>query len=95
MLRKPKGASFGTLHWGPFRQRYMRLRRARRAGLSSSGAIGGTVTDGVLRFSWRQADGQTGAGMFSLSNDGQRLEGTVSLSGDPNQADGLWTGFRR
>jgi hypothetical protein len=61
----------------------------------SAGQIAGTATGNVLRFTWSQNDGQTGAGRFTLSGDGQSFKGSYSFSGDPDQVDGNWTGVRQ
>jgi hypothetical protein len=61
----------------------------------SIGKITGKVSGNVLRFSWTQTDGSSGAGKFALADDGQSFSGSYTLSNDPDQADGGWNGSRR
>ncbi len=60
----------------------------------SAGSISGRMKGRVLRFSWKQADGQRGSGQFTLSADGQSFAGNYSLANNPN-AGGAWNGTRR
>ena len=58
-------------------------------------SIKGTVTDNVLRFTWRQEDGGHGAGRFKMSSDGQSFEGTFSTADNPDDTSGgTWNGTR-
>ena len=58
-------------------------------------SIKGTVTDNVLRFTWRQEDGGHGAGRFTMSSDGQSFEGTFSTTDNPDDTSGgTWNGTR-
>jgi hypothetical protein len=55
--------------------------------MQSLGFIRGTVKDGVLRFTWRQDNGQ-GTGRLTLSSDGESLEGTYSAPNNPDDTSG-------
>jgi hypothetical protein len=66
--------------------------------------INGTVTDNVLRFTWRESPGSSGsgripdrfgAGRFTLSADGESFEGTYSMTNNPDDTSGgTWNGTR-
>ncbi len=60
----------------------------------SAGSISGRMKGGVLRFSWKQNDGQRGSGQFTLSADGQSFTGSYRLANKPNMG-GTWNGTRR
>ena len=55
--------------------------------MQNRGFIRGTVKDGVLRFTWRQDNGQ-GTGRLTLSSDGDSLEGTFSAPSNPDDTSG-------
>ncbi len=62
--------------------------------MQSLSSISGTVTDNVLRFTWRE-DGGRGAGRFTMSSDGESFEGTFSKTGNPDDTSGgTWNGMR-
>jgi hypothetical protein len=59
------------------------------------GGLKGTVTDNVLRFTWSQDESRR-AGRFTLSSDGESLEGTYSATRNPDDASGgSWNGTRQ
>lgn len=60
----------------------------------SSGTIDGRVRNGVLRFSWEQADGLGGTGKFALSEDANSFRGSFSLGDNPDVNEGSWNGRR-
>ena len=60
----------------------------------TTGTLNGTLKGNVLRFSWIQGDGLTGVGKFVMSGDGGSFQGSFSLSGNPDQADGSWNSVR-
>ena len=63
--------------------------------LQTVNSIKGTVTDNVLRFTWRQEVGGHGAGRFTMSSDGQSFEGTFSTTDNPDDTSGgTWNGTR-
>jgi hypothetical protein len=61
------------------------------------GGLKGTVKDSepnVLRFTWSQDESRR-AGRFTLSSDGQSLEGTYSATRNPDDTSGgTWSGTR-
>jgi hypothetical protein len=65
----------------------------------SQGIINGTVSGGVLTFTWNQDGGFTGTGSFTLAPDGGTFAG--GYRSDPNPAltpdllVGTWQGQRR
>jgi hypothetical protein len=61
----------------------------------SSGQLNGNVSGDVLRFGWRQADGVSGSGKFTLSADGSRFDGSYTLGNNPDVAEGSWNGRRQ
>lgn len=62
--------------------------------LQSAGSIKGTVEGNVLRFTWFQDDGR-GSGRFTLSSDGESLQGTFSATKNPDDTSGgTWNGTR-
>ena len=60
----------------------------------SVGKITGKVSGNVLRFSWTQTHGNSGAGKFALADVGQSFACSYTLSNDPDQVDGTWNGSR-
>jgi hypothetical protein len=64
-------------------------------GDGSNGQLNGSVSGNVLRFAWRQTDGVSGAGKFTLSGDGNSFNGSYTLSSDPDVAEGSWNGTRQ
>ena len=59
------------------------------------GGLKGTVTDNVLRFTWSSDPGRR-AGRFTLSSDGQSVEGTYSATKNPDDTSGgTWSGTRQ
>jgi hypothetical protein len=62
--------------------------------MQSEGSIKGTVDGNVLRFTWFQDDGR-GSGRFTLSSDGDSLQGTFSTTKNPDDTSGgTWNGTR-
>ncbi len=61
----------------------------------TTGRIRGVVKGNVVRFSWTQADGQSGHGKFALAAGGRGFSGSFTLSDDPDEVDGSWNGRRR
>ena len=62
----------------------------------SRGVINGTMSRGVLRFTWRQKGGAHGAGRFVLSPDRESFQGTFSTTDNPDDTSGgTWNGTRR
>jgi hypothetical protein len=58
------------------------------------GALNGTVTKNVLRFTW-SSDKDRRAGRFTLSSDGESFEGTYSPTRNPDDTSGgTWSGTR-
>jgi hypothetical protein len=56
----------------------------------------GKLSRNVLRFSWKQADGQTGSGKFVLAADGRSFSGTYNFQvGNFDKVEGTWNGTRR
>ena len=64
-------------------------------GDDSQGQISGNVSGNVLRFSWWQTDGVSGAGKFTLSGNGNAFTGSYTLGSDPDVVEGSWNGTRR
>ena len=59
------------------------------------GALKGTLTDNVLRFTWSSDPGRR-AGRFTLSSDGESFEGTYSATRNPDDTSGgTWSGTRQ
>jgi hypothetical protein len=61
----------------------------------TSGQISGKLRGNVLRFTWQQTDGLTGAGKFALSGDGNSFRGSYTLGTNPDVVDGSWNGTRQ
>jgi hypothetical protein len=61
----------------------------------SNGQLNGSVSGNVLRFAWQQTDGLTGAGKFTLSDNGNSFNGSYTLGNDPDVAEGSWNGRRK
>lgn len=59
------------------------------------GELGGSLYGRTLSFGWKQKDGLTGTGSFSLAADGQSFTGGWSWAGQPNIKAGDWNGVRK
>ena len=61
----------------------------------ANGSMAGHIDgEGRLIYQWQQDGDFSGMGVFTLSGDGQRLEGTFSTTKDPFEVSGTWTGVR-
>jgi len=58
----------------------------------SAGTIEGKIVNGSLEYTWKQANGQEGSGVFSLRDGGNSIGGTWSTKGSTE--GGEWTGKR-
>lgn len=59
-----------------------------------AGSVEGKVEDdGKLHYTWKQTNGEWGSGVFSLSDDGQKLKGTWGGM-ESKDNGGEWNGER-
>lgn len=66
----------------------------RVTGTYEGGEIEGTVMGNVLRFRWKQTNGNKGAGKFTLSADRKSFAGVWTYGDDPDTATNSWNGTR-
>jgi len=91
----PAGSSFaGTwnTNLGPLKLRQDGTSVVGEYSGESAGTIEGKIVNGSLEYTWKQANGQEGSGVFSLGDGGNSIGGTWSTKGSTE--GGEWTGKR-
>jgi len=91
----PAGSSFaGTwdTNLGPLKLRQDGTNVVGEYSGESVGTIEGKIVNGSLEYTWKQANGQEGSGVFSLEDGGNSIGGTWSTKGSTE--GGQWTGKR-
>lgn len=63
-------------------------------GDGSKGSFNGKVKGKVLRFSWKQTDGYSGSGKFTLAEDGSSFDGSYNFGRNADEVEGSWNGTR-